>query len=435
MATAVLSCQLQTANATTRKKTPVKKSAAAKAAKSRDDAAKDFGEQLLLKMTEPPRKPAPAQATTTTHFLQGLVLHNEVSDQLERIGVYVALRVGKRRALVVQKIKPGSSAFYEGLTDGDEIKNIGQGKGTLTIVFDRNGKVYSVNVACPAGYELSAQEIKDFLSQNPKPLPKQKIAVKQVVKPNQNVEVVTVDSTMSDAKFAPIAQRLAPYDIQLIVGSKPDAKSKELQWCRYQIKDLVAKLQKSGRSVGLAAMAPVSSGFINITNCTPELVDKTFSATSAPKELETRTELLARMENAIAAHASTQHPFLIAVFLDAKSQDNVQETLMDSLKAAAAKQPQTARVTVAAFSLTDSPSGIASDTTADTPTAATVKKAKTFSELKENGLAQSLADAVSEQVRESEPEDEAGDATAGKANETNTSVSEPGINGAPKAIP
>lgn len=197
------------------------------------DAATMFGEQLLLKMSEPPKQITPTQPKAQpaekpskgthaqSHFLKALVVHNEVSDQLERVGIFVAVRIGDKPMLVINEVRLGSAAYYGGLTHGDMLKAIVQKKDSLVFIFERNGRIYSTQVPCPPGHELSQIAIKDFLSQAPKFLASQsktKIAKPAVIRQSEPIQLVNPTPDPSESGKPGAEAKLAAFDFHFIIA-------------------------------------------------------------------------------------------------------------------------------------------------------------------------------------------------------------------------
>ncbi len=227
----------------------------AKDATAKDKEAEKFGEQLLLKLSEPPPPPPlpsghpseKAGSSTTpaksSILMKGTVLHNEVVDTFERLGILCAIRQKSTGdQLVIHKIRQGSPAYYGGLAEDDLIDSLYGRSNSLYLNIKRNGTPYQIGLKT-GKLALDDKQLQQFMTQ----IHSQKHQTPIIAHAEDNAPVEV--------------ERLVPYDVELFLQlNGVTINGARVTWLKKQIGAVIDAVSNNGGTVAVTAADKKSKG-------------------------------------------------------------------------------------------------------------------------------------------------------------------------------
>jgi hypothetical protein len=315
-----------------------------------------------------------SKGETPTEFLQGAISQNEVTDNLEKLGIKCIIHqedagISASNTLSVEKVRLGSSAYYGGVLAGDLIKDFHKlNANTFRLVIERSGKIYQVNLQTLSGQvadnPLSAAIKKDMLNGN---ISHQELsgqvannllsatAKKDVLNGNVSHQDLSgfADLKSADAKLgvsestlignaqktalasagqnllipASIAKqdngptkKLLSYDIELIIditGSMDwidgTGDLSKFQWCHEQVRNLAQQLAPYHKTITITTFNTTDS---TMERCDPEKVEQTYATIEPSGNTDLVDPLVDRLNAALIKHKDNGRPVLIVVITD-----------------------------------------------------------------------------------------------------------------------
>jgi hypothetical protein len=359
-------------------------------------------------MSEPPARKThapPAEHKETKHFIKGTIFHNEVTDELERLGISCALRIGAVNRIVVRKVRLGSIAYYDGMAEGDVIQFIAQNSKEISFSIERGDKTYQLHMPVALDRRLQANAIKAFLQQKPSALPPTENEPErkpELVQSEQSSEAPPwslPEVSLFDPKNDQI---LRLYDIELIVDvSDPLARKDDagqwtrFQWCADQVRGLARRQSRQDNKMTITAFMKNHRCYDTIEGCSADQVGSVFSMIGTGPHVDLSNQIACRLDSNLAVEKLAGRPLLLVVLsdkLDRFLSSEESSSLRELLQSASQFRP----CVISMLDLgSDGPIGIrpfadykrVGDLAADTSI-----HVHSFSELKEKGLANILGE-------------------------------------------
>jgi hypothetical protein len=384
-------------------------SSSSKESESKVEAEKAFGEQLLLKMSEPAAPEKRGTGTTGSKkiiLLRGELAHDEVLVQLEQLGLLCAIQQGRPNQLIVLVIKPGSAAYYKGLEEGDAIKDLGQVQGQVFVSFIRNSKLYQLTMPAPGGNLLSEQQVKTFFKQiSSEKMNASRTAIKDKgsKEPGALVTEMMVPPTELDAAV----NELAKFKIEIVLCSTPDlfnlepgAKQTPIKWCADQLADLASKLEPHGKTFSLTVLNTFATnqsnrtGEAHVVNCTTESVSRLLHLLSKTADEHLPQSLQTRLDDICKESGNSVKPVLIAILGHGLPHTMKEKQALSRMMTAAAPKEGERKQFYFTFLEFGRGSEFDADSDPSDLTLNLLAKIQPFSHFEQKGLAQALADAA-----------------------------------------
>jgi len=213
-----------------------------------------------------------------------------IGDMCSSAGVTLASR---KMPTTVESIRPGSSAFYSGLAEGDKILSGNIEKNRLSLQIERKGQRYAVTLNTL--YNPLATEH-----------PLEGKAKRQLL-------------TGSAQQEATSLSELSKYDIVMVVdrsgsmNESVDGGLTKWKWCANNIADFTAKIKPyiSGQGIELVTFG---TNYTTEKNVSPESVTTIFSKQTPQGSTDLSAPLKALFDQHFSQ--SSKKPMLIAVFTD-----------------------------------------------------------------------------------------------------------------------
>jgi len=262
-----------------------------------------------------------------SHLIKGTVTQNQLIDRLETAGIKCVIHEGSsgKNSLVVQSVRPGSSAYYKGICSGDNIKNLNQNTGVLTI--ERDNHTYQITI------DTSSDNTQRLTLANPKldeRTPTSPVA--NVKARNPNIPVVDVNDRnapllnvnqkipQQEVQEKENDKKLVPIDIELIIdisGSMEfydgTGNLTKFQWCHEQVRDLAQRLAPYHKTFTITTF---NRNFDTMEGCTAEKVEQIYASTHPVGGTDLVDPLATRLNAAYQKAAANKHTLLIAVITD-----------------------------------------------------------------------------------------------------------------------
>ena len=277
----------------------------AKEETAKDKETEKFGEQLLLKLSEPPPPSNHSNDKTGTGLapakssilMKGTVLHNEVVDTFERLGILCAIRQKSTGdQLVVHKIRQGSPAYYGGLAEDDLIESLYGRSNSLYLNIKRNGKPYQIGLKT-GKLELDDRQLQQFITQ----IRSQKHQTPVIAHAEDNAPVEV--------------ERLVPYDVELFLQlNGVTINGARITWLKKQIGAVIDAVSKNGGTVAVTAADGKSNKPFTVKQCTRSQFDRLLSSTKPSSNFA--QVLHDRLKLIPAARANNNRPLLVTVIHD-----------------------------------------------------------------------------------------------------------------------
>ncbi|MDR3615706.1 MAG: hypothetical protein P4L53_19265 [Candidatus Obscuribacterales bacterium] len=238
-------------------------------------------------------------------MIQGAVSHNEVIDELTRLGLNCGVRTGKAPILQVLDVHLATPAFNAGVEKDDLITGIASGDGFYRLKIDRSGKIYQVELRS-ARARLDKQPV---------------LAVTQPKIPVLDVNqkrgpVLDVNESLNKENN----ENLQNYDVEVIIdisGSMNEhdgtGNLSKFEWCREQVRSLAEKLSKYNRTVTVTVF---HDDYKTYENCDPSKIIEVFSETTPSGWTGLLDPLEARLNVGLYGHPPGGRPLLIAILHD-----------------------------------------------------------------------------------------------------------------------
>jgi hypothetical protein len=376
-----------------------------------------FGEQLLLKMSEPPPNEG---AAASKIFLKGALEQDAVAVRIEQVGLACAIRQGPPGQLVVQSVRPGTTAYYKEFSEGDIIQSITESHGQITIAFFRAGKLYQLAMAAPGGAPVSDTQVQHFFTSVKNCMvSKSEMSKKGAVR--SNAAMVPKTSRLSksqkesgvvdqlrvdkcDEDLDEIDRVLTKVHLELIVyqscsssKSENDADLSALAWCRGEIRDLAQRMEHFGKSFALTVLYPKPEQSRYMPKCTPEAAQGLLRTVQKYSNQDMFASLLAKLSELHKSKFSIDQPTLIVILdggmpHDLKNRQVLRQAVQLLTHRADAKQP----FIVSLIEVGNSSKDVSEDSEKGTSDALLdgVVDRQTYAVATRNGLPQLLVEAV-----------------------------------------
>jgi len=280
-------------------------------------------------MSEPPVRKThsqPAEHKEAKHFIKGTIFHNEVTDELERLGITCALRIGAVNRIVVRKVRLGSIAYYDGMAEGDVIQFIAQNTKEIIFRIERGEKTYQLHMPVALDRRLQANAIKAFLQQKPSALPpteNERESKPELVQAEQSSEAPPW-SLPEVSLFDPRSdQILRLYDIEFIVDvSDPLARKDDagewtrFQWCADQVRGLARRQSRQDNRLTITAFMQNRRCYDTIEGCNADKVSSVFSMIGTGPHVALLNQIASRLDSNLALKKLGGRPLLLVVLSD-----------------------------------------------------------------------------------------------------------------------
>ena len=233
--------------------------------------------------------------------LYGELSHNELVDNLETLGIKCILHEGTAKALVVDKVHLGSSAYYRGILKGDVVKDLHKlSVNTFNLVIERSGKSYQINLETALNHtNLSAQTTKIALA--------------------PAVPKIMIPSSVSKQESSPI-KKLLPYDIELIIDVSGSmgfvdgtGNLTKFQWCYEQIHDLAQRLDPYRKAMTITTFNTSHETGVSHTS---DKIEQIYASAEPVGGTNLVEPLMDRLNNSLSRYKATSRPVLIVVITD-----------------------------------------------------------------------------------------------------------------------
>jgi hypothetical protein len=275
---------------------------------------------LLLLVISIGTTPSGASAEQSSHLIKGSVTQNQLIDRLETAGIKCVIHQSNngKSALVVDQVRPGSSAYYKGICSGDNIKNLDEKTGVLTI--ERASKVYQITIDKTGDDSQKLSMVSPKLDER-----KPTIPVLDVKPRDPNIPVIDVNDKNAPLldvkqKEAEKDKKLSSIDIELIIdisGSMDDpdgtGNMSKFEWCHQQVRALAQRLAPYQNTMTITTF---NRSFETMERCSPEKVENIYATTHPIGGTDLVDPLDARLNAAYMKQAATRHTALIAVITD-----------------------------------------------------------------------------------------------------------------------
>jgi hypothetical protein len=361
---------------------------------------------LLLLSIEFAITPGGASAEQSSHMIKGSVTQNQLIDRLETAGMKCVIHEGSsgKNTLVVDQVRPGSSAYYKGICTGDSIKNLDEKTGVLTI--ERANKVYQITIDKTGDDTQRLSMVSPKLDER-----KPTIPVLDVKPRDPNIPVVDVKDR--NPPLLDVQQKekekdktLSSIDIELIIdisGSMEDPDGtgnlSKFEWCHQQVRELAQRLAPYKRTMTITTF---NRSFDTMERCDPAKVENIYATTHPIGGTDLVDPLDARLNAAYMKQAGTKQPVVIAVITDGqpnipRDKTVVNRALIDFSKRLTSPE----QVMVTFLQIGDNFDGRdfcidLDDNLVSEGAKYDIVDTKTFAELKQEGIVNALIDAIME---------------------------------------
>ena len=272
--------------------------------------------------------------------LDGKVSKDQLADALSRAGMQCVWQQGAKSELLIDTVRMGSAAYYQGLCPNDNIRSITASNGVLKIMVKRGAATYQAQLplepesglngsfdlsaavskgslkasATGSGAELKTQ--KAGLDQNTPKIVNVNVPVRPIVDIGQQ-EVPIVD-IHSDPKIVDVMQRLVQYNIELIIdrtGSMSlidgtDGLTK-MEWCHRQVRDLAERLRPYQKNITITTF---NTTFQTYEDCNLERVEQIYGETTPSGSTDLVDPLMSRLDAASAIwHEGAKRTLVVVI--------------------------------------------------------------------------------------------------------------------------
>jgi len=287
-----------------------------------------------------------SKGETSNEFLQGTISQNEVTDNLERLGIKCIIHEGLGRAAIstlsIEKVRPGSSAYYGGVLAGDIIKDFRKlNANTFQLAIERSGKTYQVNLQMLSGQiadnPLSTAAKIDVLNGNISHQGLSGLAEIKSSNTKLGISEFTLAGNTQKTALASAAQnlliptsvsrqdngpikKLLSYDIELIIditGSMAwidgTGDLSKFQWCHEQVRNLAQQLAPWHKTITITTF---NTSHNTVERCDPDKVEQTYATIEPSGNTDLVDPLVDRLNAALIKHKDNGHLILIVVITD-----------------------------------------------------------------------------------------------------------------------
>ena len=241
---------------------------------------------------------------TQVDLLHGTVSHNELIDNLERLGIKCLIHEGVTDSLSVDKVRLGSSAYYGGVLTKDSIKHLYRlSANTYNLCLVRAGERYQITLRT-----LPARSDKGVLGAN---IEKTTLATA--------IKKISIPGSASK-QDTELVKKLLPYDIELIIdisGSMNQIDGTgdltKWQWCGAQVLHFAERLAPYHKTFTITTF---NTDYETTERCTPDKVEQVFASIEPQGGTDLLDPLMSRLNNAFRKYKPGGAPVLIVVITD-----------------------------------------------------------------------------------------------------------------------
>ena len=340
-----------------------------------------------------------------TH-LTGTVTKSELNDALERVGITLSLSEGPPQILRAYKVRPGSVAYYGGVSSGDRIVDLVHKENGCDLLIERNGHTYKVSLEkldARAAVNTSTNNL--LLSMATKTELRARIN-ENLAKAQSNQKLLK-SGTNKDEDL----KKLKDYQVELILDRTGSMSEKDgtgdltkFQWCE---QNTVKLAQELGNHIPTLAVTVFNTTFQTYPNCDPAKIHDLYVTLTPEGCTDVIDPLKDRIDHFLRSHDANHKKLLVAVIHDGMpNEPGGPEQAPPALKRAIIDLTKSLdspdQVTITFLQIGDSFEGGRFLTELDDNLVSEGAKydivdTKTFAEVKAKGLRQCLLDAISEQ--------------------------------------
>jgi len=233
---------------------------------------------------------------TQPQFLQGTVAHNELIDNLERLGIKCLIH-GDANSLIVEKVALGSSGYYANIMPGDAIKDLYKLSDTRFVLsLERGKKLYQANINL-----LPTQITNDLFKVSASAYPNSAISSTKLV--DREPE-----------------KKLLPYQIELLIDISGSMRYSDgtgnlgkFEWCCDQMHNLSDCLELYKKTFNITIF---NTAYTVYEDCTSADVERIYHIVTPKGATDIVDPLTDRLYHALEQYSKTGKPTLIVVITD-----------------------------------------------------------------------------------------------------------------------
>lgn len=216
----------------------------------------------------------------------------------------------------VDRVSPGTAAFYSGLRANDKIISGVIESDRLIIDFEREGKKYRVRLATTPQLKMS-----------PKTDQHQAIPELPVGEVNPPENAITEPRMLEGNITEKDAQLLARYDVVLVIDRSGSMGGFKWEWCQKETTQLSRALEKVARTITIVTF---NSNFDIERNCHPQRVEQIFHVVVPSGGTNASAPL-----DALLKEEHSSKPLLVAVITDGLPNEGrpLQDVLIEASQA------------------------------------------------------------------------------------------------------
>jgi hypothetical protein len=357
-------------------------------------------------------------------FLHGTVSQNELTDNLERLGIKCIIHQSAGASAIgtlnIDKVRLGSSAYYGGVLAGDIVKDLHRlDANNFALSFERSRKLFQVNLRLLSGQTTDQGPLKanvnhqDLANSAEIKAAKAKLGTEStnfkgdVHKTNlaSASQKLLIPGSISMQDKEPV-KKLLLFDIELIIditGSMAwidgTGDLTKFQWCHKQVSNLAQLLEPYSKTM---AITTFNTEHQTMEGCTAKKVEDIYATVEPKGGTDLVDPLVDRLNAALVKHKHTGRPVLIVVITDGlpnvpSDPRLVNQALIDFTR----QMSDPDEVVVTVLQIGDTFEGRdfcidLADNLVNEGAKYDIVDTKTFAELKQEGLVKAMVDAVTE---------------------------------------
>lgn len=239
----------------------------------------------------------------------------------------------------ITRVKPGSPAFYSGVTEGDDVISATPGADSLVLQIERKGRRYLANIPI----NMEAMRLRMSLMQRLQEKLDSEQKGKSSSAPSRAVENQLRGLQPYDAKLdvERFYRSLAPYKLVVLVDRSDSMKAglgigpgdiSRWTWCEQQVKDLTKFCQ--GKLAGGITIIPFNDVYQVLPNCSSKDLEYMYDNVIPEGSTNIYNPLQAVISEQLRTAAAERVPMLIVILTDGlpNQGDPLDTLIMDATK-------------------------------------------------------------------------------------------------------
>jgi hypothetical protein len=239
----------------------------------------------------------------------------------------------------ITRVKPGSPAFYSGVTEGDDVISATPGTDSLVLQIERKGRRYMANIPI----NMEAMRLRMSLMQRLQEKMDSELKEKTSSAPSRVAENQLRGLQPYDAKLdvERFYRSLAPYKLVVLVDRSDSMKAglgigpgdiSRWTWCEQQLKDLTKFCQ--GKLAGGITIIPFNDVYQVLPNCSSKDLEYMYDNVIPEGSTNIYNPLQAVISEQLRTAAADRIPMLIVILTDGlpNQGDPLDTLIMDATK-------------------------------------------------------------------------------------------------------